>query len=373
MEAVEGILGYFVPAIPVLEREFHKAGIGFSYDRLCRPFVNDFLLEKYFGEAADRVREQFLERTPDGGHWSGSSQYVFKPEFATQHKVSAWFETIEKLPAKSGKKRKPAGFGEHAPAVKQGLLQLHSNVILIEVTPDNASEKQYAFRINMEQTFSFETLPEEVKAPLRDLYLDYFYKRQDDFWQLEAMEKLPDLKRATNMLICGEDLGMVPHCVPDVMRELGILSLEIQRMPKQTGIAFFQPADAPYLSVVTPSTHDMSTIRGWWEEDRELIQRFFNEMLSYEGAAPYFCEPWINRKIVEQHLFSPAMWAIFQLQDLMGMDGELRRENPEDERINIPANPKHYWRYRMHLSLEELQKAKEFNGMLQEMVVMSGR
>jgi 4-alpha-glucanotransferase len=55
----------------------------------------------------------------------------------------------------------------------------------------------------------------------------------------EAMHKLPYLKRATNMLICGEDLGMVPHCVPDVMEQLGILSLEIQRMPKKSGIRIF--------------------------------------------------------------------------------------------------------------------------------------
>lgn len=129
-------------------------------------------------------------------------------------------------------------FDEHASAIKQGLLRLHSNIILIEVTPDAASEKQYAFRINMEKTSSFQYLPDEVKETIKALYLDYFYRRQDDFWQAEAMEKLPALKRATNMLVCGEDLGMVPHCVPDVMRELGILSLEIQRMPKQTGIAF---------------------------------------------------------------------------------------------------------------------------------------
>jgi 4-alpha-glucanotransferase len=175
------------------------------------------------------------------------------------------------------------------------------------------------------------------------------------------------------MLICGEDLGMVPGCVPDVMNDLGILSLEIQRMPKKTGSTFFNPKDAPYLSVVTPSTHDMSTIRGWWEEDRKLSQRFYNEQLQREGDAPFFCEPWINRAIIEQHIYSPAMWSIFQLQDLMGSDGDLRRENPNDERINVPANPKHYWQYRMHLSLEDLMGKKGFNDDLKEMLVGSGR
>ncbi|MBK7939094.1 MAG: 4-alpha-glucanotransferase [Lewinellaceae bacterium] len=229
------------------------------------------------------------------------------------------------------------------------------------------------FRFGIEKTTSFQYLPEEVKGPLMALYINYFYRRQDDFWQEEALEKLPALKRATNMLVCGEDLGMVPRCVPDVMKELGVLSLEIQRMPKATGVAFFHPKDAPYLSVVTPSTHDMSTLRGWWEEDRDLSQRFFNDMLGYEGKAPWFSEAWLNRAILRQHFQSPAMWSIFQMQDLLGMDEKLRRENPHDERINIPANPRHYWRYRLHIALEDLLKAEDFNGEVRAMVEESGR
>jgi 4-alpha-glucanotransferase len=157
------------------------------------------------------------------------------------------------------------------------------------------------------------------------------------------------------------------------MQQLGILSLEIQRMPKVLTKEFFQPNEAPYLSVVTPSTHDMSTIRGWWEEDRAKIQRYYNTVLGQHGDAPYFCEAWINRAIVLQHLYSPAMWSIFQLQDILGMSETLRRENPYDERINEPANPKHYWKYRMHLTLEDLIKQKEFNEELKGYIVHSGR
>jgi 4-alpha-glucanotransferase len=175
------------------------------------------------------------------------------------------------------------------------------------------------------------------------------------------------------MLVCGEDLGMVPACVPEVMKQTGILSLEIQRMPKDVTREFFNPAYAPYLSVVTPSTHDMSTIRGWWEEDRSKTQKFFNEELGQWGDAPYFCDAWINKAIVQQHLHSPAMWSIFQLQDLLGMDENIRRENPNDERINVPAIPNYYWRYRIHIYLEDLIKAKPFNEQLREMIKSSGR
>ena len=225
----------------------------------------------------------------------------------------------------------------------------------------------------MEGTMSFQHLDGHTKNQLKDLYLDYFFKRQDDFWRKEAMQKLPELKRSTNMLVCGEDLGMVPASVPGVMRELAILSLEIQRMPKDSKREFFHPNDAPYLSVVTPSTHDMSTIRGWWEEDRAATQRFFNNELGQWGTAPYFCEPWICRIILMQHFYSPAMWSIFQLQDLMGINVSLRRENANDERINIPAEPRHYWRYRMHVLLENLINEDEFNDEINGYVTKSGR
>jgi 4-alpha-glucanotransferase len=212
-----------------------------------------------------------------------------------------------------------------------------------------------------------------TQSQLKELYIDYFFRRQEEFWRREAMQKLPELKRATRMLVCGEDLGMVPACVPEVMRHLGLLSLEVQRMPKRMDQEFFHSQEAPYLSVVTPSTHDMSTIRGWWQEDRQVIQRFYNRELGLPGAAPEVCEAWINQAIVRQHLSSPAMWSIFLLQDLLGMDEQLRREKPEDERINVPANPKNYWRYQMHLTLEQLLDATNFNEQLKQALQQTGR
>jgi 4-alpha-glucanotransferase len=236
-----------------------------------------------------------------------------------------------------------------------------------------SNSQQFHFRIAMDQTTSFQHLEAHTKQQLKELHVNYFFRRQDEFWQKEAMLKLPALKASTNMLVCGEDLGMVPDCVPEVMQQLGLLSLEIQRMPKDPRKEFFHPNDAPYLSVVTPSTHDMSTIRGWWEEDRIKTQRFFNAELGQWGDAPLFCEPWINKAIVLQHLHSPAMWSIFQLQDLLGMSENLRRKNPNDERINVPANPKHYWQYRMHFTLEHLMKEKAFNSELKEYIKVSNR
>ena len=350
LDAVEGIMGHFVPAVPLYINELENRGIQFNHARLCSPFITNDVLAEFFGEDNELVKAEFLQ---DAGY----GYYSLKEAFNTQRKVDNYFAAKDA--------------NEHNDKLKFGLFNLISNVILFEQEGSNG--QQYHFRISMESTLSFRYLDEHQKSVLKDLYTNYFFRRQDNYWEKEAMQKLPELKRSTNMLICGEDLGMVPDCVSGVMKNLAILSLEIQRMPKDSTRQFFHPNDAPYLSVVTPSTHDMSTIRGWWEEDRGVTQRFFNNELGQWGTAPYFCEPWISKIILTQHFYSPAMWSIFQLQDLMGVSQTLRRENPDEERINIPSNPKHYWQYRMHISLEDLMEASEFNNEIKGYVVQSGR
>jgi len=350
MDAVEGILGRFVPALPVHVNEFGENGIWFDYDRFCKPYITDEVLNEIFGSRAEDVKDQFLEQNENG-------VYSLKEEFNSQQKVAIYFGELEAT--------------NENEQLKLGLFDLISNVLLFE-HPDS-NRKAFHFRISIEHTSSFQHLDDSLKYKLKQLYIDYFYRRQDTFWKEEAMRKLPALKEATEMLICGEDLGMVPHSVPEVMQALGILSLEIQRMPKNPNTEFFHPKDAPYLSVITPSTHDMSTLRGWWEENKEKTQRFYNIVLETHGEAPEQCEPWINRAIILQHLYSPAMWSIFQLQDLFGISETLRRENPEEERINQPANPKHYWRYRMHIPLEQLMKEQDFNNELKGYISNSGR
>jgi 4-alpha-glucanotransferase len=348
--AVQGIMGHFVPCLPVHINEFGEKGIWFDYQRYCRPYITDRVLDEIFGEQSSLIKDEFLEPNKFDG-------YDLLPEFETQVQVEAHFEMEEKTPENE--------------KLKLGLFDLISNVIFFEEKESDG--QSFHFRISMEKTSSFRDLDPGLQEKLKALYVNYFYRRQDDFWFREAMHKLPKLKDATSMLVCGEDLGMVPHCVPDVMNQLGILSLEIQRMPKDPSKEFFHPNDAPYLSVITPSTHDMSTVRGWWEENREKTQHFYNHVLGQWGDAPFYCESWINRAIVLQHLYSPAMWSIFQLQDILGMSEILRRGNPHEERINNPANPKHYWQYRMHIPLEQLLKEKEFNEELKDYVANSGR
>ncbi len=341
--AVEGVMGRFVPAIPIAINELFAKNISFERYRYTEPYITDKILTEVFGDKKAAVKKHFF------------TGLKLKTKFNTQRKVETYFKT------------NPT-FGNE---VKQGLYDLIANVIFFEEEGSNGQE--FHFRISMQDTFSFKNLDEHAQTELSALYINYFYHRQDELWRKEAMKKLPVLKSKTNMLVCGEDLGMVPHCVPDVMQQLGILSLEIQRMPKKQGIEFFHPKDAPYLSVVTPSTHDMSTIRAWWEEDSFKTKQFYTHMMGKSGEPPVDCEPWINKEIILQHLYSPAMWSVFQLQDLLGMNDKIRRENPNEERINDPAKPDNYWNYRMHINLEDLLNKKKINEELKNYIGQSGR
>ena len=244
------------------------------------------------------------------------------------------------------------------------------NMLFVE---DKIKLGHYHPRISAYNTDCYRWLSDEQKEAYNRLYNDFFYRRHNDFWKWEALKKLPPLTEATGMLVCGEDLGMIPDCVPSVMAGEQILSLEIQRMPKDPKVEFGSTYDYPYLSICTTGTHDMNPLRAWWEEDRGVTQRFYNHILGAWGEAPYFCEPWICEQVVAMHLKSPAMLTVLPLQDWIAMDGNLRRENPHDERINVPANSRHYWRYRMHLTLEELLKADDLNNMIRHKIAESGR
>ena len=238
---------------------------------------------------------------------------------------------------------------------------------------DPRKSGHYHPKIGAKATAGYMYLDAYRKAAFDRLYDDFFYRRNNEFWKDKAMQKLPALLDSTGMLACGEDLGMIPATVPQVMSDLRILSLEIQRMPKSVEETFAHPANYPYLSVCTTSTHDMNPVRAWWEEDREVTQQFWQMILGNNSEAPFFCEPWICRQILDQHLWSPAMLTVLPLQDWLSMDGDLRRSNPNEERINVPANSRHYWRYRMHLTVEQLAAAQEFNETLSNMIASSGR
>lgn len=285
----------------------------------------------------------------------GYEAYELKPPFDTQQKIEAHF---------SGKE------DEKSKRIKDGLFGLTNEVLFVS---DPREKGRFHPRISAQYTYSYRALNDYERWCYDRLYVDFFYHRHNEFWKNEALRKLPPLISATNMLACGEDLGMIPACVPEVMQQLQILSLEIQRMPKDPAYEFADTYHYPYLSVCTTSTHDMATIREWWEENRENTQNYYNHILHEHGIAPYFCEPWICSKIIDLHLQSPSIFAILPMQDWLSTDETMRREKPGDERINIPAVSRHYWRFRLHVTLEQLLANEKFNRRLHNRLILHRR
>lgn len=348
VHSVHGLLGQFAPALAMSREEIESYGLHFQEDRFIRPFITDWVLDRVFHERAGEVKEKYLDRLDD-------ERYQMKPEVDTQRKVEALFADAT---------------DEKELWLRDGLYALISDVLFVR---DHTNPGVFHPRISAQLDFIYESLYDNDKAAFNRLYNDYFYRRNNQFWYQEAMKKLPKLVQATRMLVCAEDLGMVPDCVPWVMDELKILSLELQSMPKDPSVKFGHLSRNPYRSVCTISSHDMPTLRMWWDENIQRTQEYYNTMLYRQGPAPHPLPGWLASDIISRHLTSPSMLCILSIQDWLATDEALRLPDADAERINIPANPKHYWRYRMHLNIEDLAADKRFVQSITEMISQSGR
>ena len=348
MHAVHGLLGQFIPSIPMSREEIESYGLPFREEYLI-PYIHESFLGQVFGPHTDYVKQTFLLPAETPG------VYHMKPEFTTQREVESFF---------AGKN------DENSLWIRDGLYTLISDVLFV---PDTKEKDKYHPRIGIQRDFIFRSLNELEQNAFNKLYDQYYYHRHNDFWRPQAMKKLPQLTQSTRMLVCGEDLGMIPDCVSSVMNDLRILSLEIQRMPKNPMYEFGYLNEYPYRSVCTISTHDMSTLRGWWEEDYLQTQRYYNTMLGHYGTAPTVATPELCEEVVRNHLKSNSILCILSLQDWLSIDGKWRNPNVQEERINVPSNPRNYWRYRMHLTLEQLMKAEELNDKIRELIKYTGR
>lgn len=348
VHSVHGLLGQFAPALAMSREEIESYGLHFQEDRFTRPFITDWVLDRMFHERAGEVKEKYLDRLDD-------ERYQMKPEVETQRKVEALFADVT---------------DEKELWLRDGLYALISDVLFVR---DHTNPSVFHPRISAQFDFIYESLYDNDKAAFNRLYDDYFYRRNNQFWYQEAMKKLPKLVQATRMLVCAEDLGMVPDCVPWVMDELKILSLELQSMPKDPSVKFGHLSRNPYRSVCTISSHDMPTLRMWWDENIQRTQEYYNTMLYRQGPAPHPLPGWLASDIISRHLTSPSMLCILSIQDWLATDEALRLPDADAERINIPANPKHYWRYRMHLNIENLAANKRFVQSITEMISQSGR
>lgn len=345
---VHALQGQFAPSLAMTREEIESYGLHFQEKLFTTPFIARWVVDRVFGPHADAVVEKYLQHEHD-------DIFSLKPEYDTERKIEAAFVGKD---------------GADDVWVRDGLYALASDVLFVRDINDS---NKFHPRITAQLNFMYEALVDSDKEKFNRLYNNYYYRRNNNFWYNEAMKKLPVLVQATRMLVCAEDLGMVPDCVAWVMNELRILSLELQQMPKDPSVRFGELWKNPYRSVCTLSTHDMPTLRQWWDEDMERTQDYYNSQLYRSGAAPHPLPGWLAKEIVTNQLYCPSMLCVLLLQDWFAIDEKLRLADANAERINIPANPRHYWRYRMHLNIEDLIANKEYNDNIKELIRQTGR
>lgn len=351
-----GILGRFRPSVGYTRSELESQGL-WDIDRLADPFITDKLLNELFDDAEleIEVKERFLAPCP-------GDRYRFKERYASEKAILA-------LRSRPGL---PDNTAVDTERVKAVLLQLVQNVCLIK--DGDCPDGNYFPRFNLLETTSFQYLEDpHWKETLRSMHDDSFFGLRSDYvWKQQALKILPMMQHATDMFVCGEDLGFIPPCVHPIMGELGIIGLRIQRMPSEQGVEFGDPESYGYMTVASPSSHDTSNFRAWYQEDETRRRKYCRTVLGISEDIPQ-CTPEIVRRVIKQHLDSPSILAIFSIQDIIGMSQTLPQRDADEETINIPSNPEHYWRYRMHITVEELAQDTDLKQTLQHFMLTSGR
>jgi 4-alpha-glucanotransferase len=347
LEFTEGLCGHFRPAAPLSEEEIGNYGIRFK-NRWTKPCIHTRFLPDVFGENTGNDLYRYLCNI--------DAEHLILNEFcSTQRKITRLFEGSNDNKSQS---------------IRDGLMYIANEILFLE---DPYRAKCYHPRIAAYKSYAYRELSGENRRAFDRLYHDFYFLRHNSFWKETALKRLIPLINSTDMLVCGEDLGMIPASVHEVMNKRQIFTLEIERMPKTLNTEFTDLHTLPYHSVCTTSTHDITPIRAWWKEDRGKTQRYYNIVLQRNGKAPEECSTEIAEQMIINHLHASSMLTVIPLQDWFAVDEEIKSRNPEAERINTPANPNNYWRYRMHITLETLLHATNFNRKIRTLITESKR
>lgn len=350
--AMTGLVGKFRPSIPLSQEELEKDGI-WDFDRLTRPYIRKEFLQEIFGSTWTFIVANFLNEYD-------KDLYEFMEDCSTEKKIAVKLKSLAE----------GSPLLENENKTRNDLFDLLKNIVLIR-DPEDA--RKFYPRFNLEDTLSFQDLDDHSKNVMKKLYYDYYFHRQESLWRQNALKTLPALLNSSDMLACGEDLGLIPACVHPVLQELALLGLRIQRMPSESDLEFGIPSHYDYMTVCAPSCHDSSTLRAWWEEDEERRRRFFKDVVGSDDVPPSECTHELVHFVIRQHVEAPSMWAIFPLQDLLALKEEYTKRPSAEETINDPSNPKHYWRFRVHVTMESLAKDRDLKSMIRKLISGSGR
>jgi 4-alpha-glucanotransferase len=332
-----GVLGNFSPSVPIHINEFLQAGIPKETVRyLTTPSFGEEQLKIWFGFEFEKAKPKYFEYS--------SGSYILKKEYCSERNIMALNEEQ---------------------CIKESLLNAYWDRVF---TPSSTEEilHPYWYWYNAPVLF---TLPEHEVNIIKGIIRNNEAK-QEDLWSKNGHKLLSMLSEEADMLVCAEDLGAVPNCVPGVLQNLGILALRVERWTRdwqKNGQPYIPISEYPRLSVCTTSNHDSSTLLGLWNEsdfDRDLYWQHIGQ----SGKVPDVLSAEHVNLIVKNIFNSNSLIAILPLQDFMALSQKFIPKNPEDDRVNVPGivDPKN-WTWRMPCHLEELLDDSKLSNLIAEL------
>ena len=225
---VTGLLGRFSPSVGLSAGDLRD--LGFDQGRLrwlSVPHISGAELNAALGPEAPRVAKLWLQRV------GTEDLFNLAPQVDSESAIHALVEP---------------------PEVKKVLLSWHANRALLDgEEPGSRYPSWY-----MDGTKGFQSLSDEEKSRLRAVIATR-RRESEEVWESRGRELLSIIRGATDMLVCAEDLGDVPRCVPRVLAELRILGLRIVRWSREydkaapgAPAAFIAPERYPPLRSARP-------------------------------------------------------------------------------------------------------------------------
>ncbi len=326
-----GSMGYYKPNVFITPNELGKIGI--SGDRLkwmSEPHVPGYELRNRLGiESNDAIKSLLVQI-------GNEDLYLFRDEVKSVQYILDNQELSDDA--------------------KSTMINFYHNIALLKVDEDSYTTTWFYYNSR-----AFHSLSDHEKYLLSEL-LNSKNSESMFIWEAQGLKLLDFMKNSQDMLVCAEDLGTIPACVPKVLEELKILGLHITRWSRryeEYGDPYIKPSEYNYLSVSTPAVHDSTTVRQWWSEltINNEVSRALNLDVPLEknpsGEEIY--------RLYEALLKTSSKIAMFQFQDLLAIDEDLRRDDPESERINVPGTvTDENWSYRIDFTIEQLLRNKPF-------------
>ena len=208
----------------------------------------------------------------------------------------------------------------------------------------------------------------------------------DDLLALLALES-----QRHRCMVIGEDLGTVPVEIVGKLRDSGVYSYKVLYFERDSENQFRAPQSYPVQAMATITTHDLPTLRGYWQSgdltlgktlglypDAEVLKTLFADRERakqglLDGLHRYGCVPQKVGKKASLLAMSPLLnrglqrYVADSASALLGLQPEdwLDMADP----VNIPGTSDQYpnWRRKLSHTLEEMFADRQVNRLLKDL------